>query len=220
MNYKKIKNINKNNKIYIFDEDTYEYRNEAFTGDSDYINVPENSTFVEPPQNMFKKDYIIVWNPDTSQWSNIPEFLYVLDDYNFAEYVLRNPITEFEVTLIKNKEVVSKPLQILPRTDLRHYFWDKENKEWLHREMPQREFVRAVFNQKSKEWEEGATKEEYNKFIDGITYISIKDWCSNQKKCEEYYLNVGIQNNKDPEYLNYVENRNKIISEQKKLKKE
>lgn len=42
-------------------------------------------------------------------------------------------------------------------------------------------------------WIEYATRTEKIEKIDSQTYVGIKEWCKNQGKCEEYYINCGIQ---------------------------
>ena len=45
----------------------------------------------------------------------------------------------------------------------------------------------------ANKWTETATKTEQEEHIDQETDNTIKTWCRNKGKCEEYYINCGIK---------------------------
>ncbi len=61
------------------------------------------------------------------------------------------------------------------------------------------------------QWVEGASSQRRREAIDQKTFQLIKDWCVEQGKCEEYYLNKGIQDKEDREFQHYVSERANII---------
>lgn len=61
------------------------------------------------------------------------------------------------------------------------------------------------------QWVEGASSQRRRQAVDEETFYFIKDWCTNQGKCEEYYLNRGVQDKEDSEFQSYRSERASII---------
>ncbi len=61
------------------------------------------------------------------------------------------------------------------------------------------------------EWVEGASSHHRRQAVDQETFYLIKDWCVDQEKCEEYYLNKDIQDKEDREFQSYRSERANII---------
>ncbi len=88
--------------------------------------------------------------------------------------------------------------------------------QWVDQEPPQHLVSPAYI---SGAWVETASVVEQQQAIDRETYRAIEQWCASQGKCEQYYLNVGIQQGKDhKEYHAYAAKRAALIATAAKRK--
>lgn len=208
MEQQTIPNI-KDSTLYFYHDQTFEYIGEGSTGNSDEITISLYTTFKTPPP---KQDgYIRIFDTNTETWSLKKEMLCIIDELGFFVGEERcTTILESNHTFLG--EDIDPPEE---SSELNMYYLDGSS--WVIKNEYQN-FISPIFNTTSKEWEESATAEEINQEIDRETEYLIKKWCKDQGKCEEYYLNRGITDSSDSEYLNYVTNKDNIIATQNALK--
>jgi hypothetical protein len=206
-----MRDIPKNISIYFFDKVTKRFLFEGNSGDSDTYNKPDNCTTKTALKQ--KKGNIVMYDEGNDSWYYIPEKSYLVDEKGFVVREVNNPLAETEYKSVKKSLIDENP-----PVDMKNPRWT--GTEWRDCPVPE-DLAIPVFDAKKKEWKEGASKDEIEKLADSEIFNSIKQWCLDQGKCEEYYICLGIEDKTDTEYKKYKEEKDKIkqsIKEKRNIK--
>ncbi len=168
--------------------------------------IRDDETTIPPPVSMegFHRKY----NFKTKKWSYHPDIAYRIDLNGFLKEPVFMPIPLFEI----DESIVENP----PPDNFMMPRWD--GGKWEDKPICEGIF-RPFFDLDKNKWEEGASSADINSIIDAETDKLIKQWCREQNKNEEYYINRGIEYGKnDDKYQQYCIEKEKI-KETQKLKK-
>ncbi|UCH97924.1 MAG: hypothetical protein JSV88_14010 [Candidatus Aminicenantes bacterium] len=158
----------------------------------------------KPPETPY--DYYCEWI--SGEWILKQRKAFEVDESGFLKNEVKMPLPYEDR---KNRIFVEKK----PPDKYEKPRWN--GKKWEDSPVPTGLYI-EVFDQKKEKWVEGGKGEELANLIDAETDGLIKNWCRAQKKNEEYYINKGIENSNDPEYIAYKKEKNKIILGQKNKK--
>lgn len=194
-----------NIKLFFYDPYTNQYLSSSLVSEEEKQRVTQN--FSTNPVIDEKEGKLIVYDPKNDSWFYISEYCYQIDEDGFliAKYV--NPLPIESLT----DDLIDEPLN----KDYEKPRWN--GSFWEDKPIPENLYS-PKFDREKSEWVEGATIDIISNQIDAETNQIIATWCIEQTKCEEYYLNKGIENNTDPEYLAYKDAKNQIILAQRQKK--
>ena len=189
------------------------YLGKGTTGSGKTYLLPDNVTFVAPPTIPDGK--VAIWDNDTESWGLVPNTCYILDEDGFFIEPTNHPITADpnDKTFIMPNYIFIAP----PDTYINPHY--SESHGWQDFPRPTSGFYQPVFSGPTTGWAEGLTGNDFNNAVDNETFFLVRQWCVDQGKCEEWYINQAIQNSKDDSnYKAYEAQKAIIISDQAKKK--
>lgn len=211
-----VENVNPNTIFYIYHEESKLYVGEGNTGDGFYCDIPENSTLLTPT---FQEDFVPAFDEENDEWVLIIETCHFVNDEGFHRSEDDNMLDDTRYPEYTKVEVPLPELTEEQKENKHFLNFNQNTQSWDYISFDIYEFLKPVFNTDTRLWEEGSSEGEYNWYIDKQTSAKIKDWCRTEKgKNEEYYLNKGIQDKEDIEYLEYYAKREELIASQALLK--
>lgn len=191
--------------IYYYDPCTNLYLGQAQVNEAEQQLIAP--AFTVTPVLEAREGKLIIYDPQNGNWYYIAKYCYQIDAKGFVTAKYENPLPSSFVS--------DNLIDAAPDPGLQNPRWNGTG--WEDKPVPAELFI-PVFDLQTSAWKEGAAPEVIRKRIDARTNQLISKWCSDQTKCEEYYLNKGIENNTDPEYLAYKAARAQIIQERRQTK--
>lgn len=183
-------------KIYKYEPKTGEFIKEI--ENTEGVPLPANTTEIKPPDE--KHGYVTVF--DNDKWIQRYHISTIVDQHGAIVRTINEPVP------LSDRDSIVGLVEGAPPLD-GFYLW--EDNKWVKKEKPEGMFFPIYKNGK---WEEGLTNKQKRRRVDAETTYLIKTWCIEQGKCEEYYLNRGIDDKQDSEYLEYKAQRETIINNQ------
>lgn len=163
---------------------------------------------------VLQEGFFSYFDEDIQEWKQIAHKVYMINSNGFLEDIKPGDQVLNEHTGHFPDNCIQTPIPAgytVPR-------WN--GSAWEDRLVPA-SILSPVWNSSALRWEEGLSSEDYNREIDKQTSDLVKQWCRDQTKNEDYYINRGILYGKDdPEYQEYVTVKAQIINSQKLIKKE
>jgi hypothetical protein len=192
-------------KIFFYDPYTNLYTGNELVSAEEEKMLSQN--FTETPVIAEKTEKLIIYNTKNDSWYYISEYCYRIDEKGFLLEKYKNPLPIDALS----DDLIDEPLT----ENFTNPRWNGNS--WEDKPVPNNLYS-PVFDLNRSEWIEGATTEFIRNCIDAETNRLIAKWCVDQTKCEEYYINKGIESNTDPEYLAYKEAKKRIIEAQRQKK--
>lgn len=200
------RDVEKNTTIYFFDPYSREYMGSGSSGDSDNYTLSDNAVTFTPPDS--SEGYYIKMNDAKTEWELKKLHVTSIHDNGFVETKMDfvQPVVELEGKTIIDSQ---------PSEEYEEARWN--GSEWEDKPIPEALF-QAVWD--VDKWINGISGPELAAAIDQETYSLVQNWCREQTKCEEYYINLGIEDKTDVEYLAYKNQKDTIVTAQKQRKVE
>jgi len=168
------------------------------TGD---VKLPQHCTVYETPEILDGK--CAIYDSEQEAWNLFDDDCFTYDH-----------VTKFYSGPAKRTESsdVTNCVDVEPPGDFELSWWD--GSAWQDRPVPATMYG-PVFDSAEGIWSESLAGQNLNDAIDKETFDLIKDWCVEQGKCEEWYLNKGIINgSSDSDFVAYKTERESIIAAQ------
>jgi len=200
--------------IYLYDPNTLQYIGEDAYSENHEIQSEFATYFTEtkPPQ-FVESEFICIYKDGS--WKKYYRYSYVLDEddtitskIDFKKALHGNDCLiaiENDSVLVFQDEATCLDIDIEDLTK-RH-----KVKNSIHTVYDVTGLLEPVWDK--TEFVEGQSEEVELASIDAKTSDNIHDWCVEQGKCEKNYLNLGLDDNTNAQYLAYKAQRSMLIAE-------